>query len=150
MGHKSGKQKIDKIHMSHVHENIDWKACRARIEHEDKLMNARTGVFLTVNSIAAITARGVDTFATLPIVAPVMIVICLLWLLCSVQTCLVIRALTTFYTDKKNGANDVIDGIARSATIPNHYIRATPILGIYLPCTVCIGWIVSLIAFNRL
>ncbi len=126
---------------------VDWKTCRSRIEHEDTLMNARTGVFLTINSIAAIAARGADNYDVLPIIAPIMTIICLFWFLCSIQTWLVIRNLTIFYTDEKKGAKDIIDKIARLGTTSNRYLHATPILGIYLPCTVCIGWIVALMAY---
>jgi hypothetical protein len=58
--------------------NIDWGRCRAHIEHEDGLLNQRTGLFLTANGLAAVAVGLIPSAALVlvVIVANILLVAC--------------------------------------------------------------------------
>ena len=120
----------------------DWKRCRARIEHEDDLLNSRTNLFLVVNGLGAV---AVDLTSDKPsdIVMVVVILLAnLFWIIGSSQSVSVIRALTDEYID---GADDPIDRVVRKSmrSWPK-WMKNTSILGIYIPFIVTIGWSIGL------
>lgn len=120
----------------------DWERCRARIEHEDNLLNNRTNLFLVVNSLGAI-AVGLTTDKSSDIVMVVVILLAnVFWIIGASQTTSVLKALTTEYI---NGANDPIDAVVRrSMRRWPRWMRNTSILGRYIPHVVTIGWGIGL------
>lgn len=120
----------------------DWKRCRARIEHEDSLLNNRTNLFLVVNGLGAV-AVGLTSDNPSDIVMVVVIILAnILWIIGSSQTTAVLKALTTEYI---NWANDPIDDIVRKSMKPwPRWMRNTSILGRYIPIIVTLGWCIGL------
>ena len=120
----------------------DWDRCRARIEHEDNLLNNRTNLFLVVNGLGAV-AVGLTTDKSSDIVMVVVILLAnIFWIIGASQTTSVLKALTTEYI---NGANDPIDEVVRrSMGRWPRWMRNTSILGRYIPYVVTIGWGIGL------
>jgi len=120
----------------------DWERCRARIEHEDNLLNSRTNLFLVVNGLGAV-AVGLTSDRSSDIVMVVVILIAnIFWIIGSSQTVSVLKTLTTEYI---NGANDPIDSAVRDSMHPwPRWIRNTSILGRYIPIVVTIGWVIGM------
>ena len=123
--------------------NIDWHRCRARIEHEDRLLNSRTSLFLVVNSIGGVAARIMPSYASSLLIICVMLVANVLWLFVGLQTSRAISSLTSLYIHE---ASDPIDDVVRSSLDwwPRK-LRSTKILGIYIPITLTLGWLAGLI-----
>ena len=72
---------------------FDQETFRNRIEHEDNLLNQRTGLFLTANGLGAV-AVGVDPVAdAVSLFLAVALIINLLWILCGLQNVLVLKDL---------------------------------------------------------
>lgn len=129
--------------MSEPSSPIDWVKYRARIEFEDGLLNERVNVFLVLNGLGA-GALGLSKEYTVQImIAIVVIAVNLLLWLCTFQTVLVIRNLTSEYI---LSANDPIDDRVRQ-TMKRwpRKIRPTYILGVWLPLVLLLGWLVGLI-----
>ena len=120
----------------------DWDCYRARIEHEDNLLNNRTNLFLVVNGLGAV-AVGLTTDKSSDIVMVVVILLAnVFWIIGASQTTSVLKALTTEYI---NGANDPIDEVVRrSMGRWPRWMRNTSILGRYIPYVVTIGWGIGL------
>ncbi len=120
----------------------DWSRCRARIEHEDNLLNNRTNLFLVVNGLGAV-AVGLTSDKSSDIVMAIVISLAnIFWIIGSSQTVSVLKALTTEYI---KGADDPIDYIVRKSMHPwPRWIRNTSILGRYIPIIVTIGWWIGL------
>jgi len=128
---------------------IDWVRCRARIEHEDGLLNDRTNIYLVVNGILAAAAALTHANRIAVIIGIVSILANLLWLSTGIQTASVIRSLTANYIEK---ADDPVDKIVRESIKcwPGMF-RCTYILGIYMPALVLFGWLIGFITLaNRL
>jgi len=119
--------------------NIDYQRFRARIEHEDNLLNQRTGLFLTANGLGAV-AVGLNTLAGAGLLlVAVATLVNLFWLLCGIQNAMVLKSLTSSYIEN---ADDAVDAIVRNSTdcIPV-FLNPSSILGIYLPVAILAGWI---------
>ena len=124
-------------------DNLDFSKLRARIEHEDKLLNQRTAIFLTANGLGAV-AIGLNTLEKADILLVVVAsVVNILWLLCGIQNVLVLKNLTTEYIQN---SKDAIDAIVRKSTIciPLAF-NPSNILGIYLPLVVLAAWLVGFV-----
>ncbi|MBL7152423.1 MAG: hypothetical protein ISS79_01805 [Phycisphaerae bacterium] len=122
---------------------IDWNKYRKRIEHEDGLLNARVNVFLVLNALGAAALGLSKSHAAQMIIAIVIMAVNILLGLCTLQTGQVIGGLTEEYI---RDANDPIDRRVRK-TLSRYPLALlpTPILGKWLPLTVCIGWFVGLV-----
>jgi hypothetical protein len=123
-------------------EITDWERCRARIEHEDNLLNNRTNLFLVVNGLGAV-AVGLTTDKSSDIVMVLVILLAnVFWIIGASQTASVLKALTTEYI---KGANDPIDEVVRKSMRRwPRWMRNTSILGRYIPYVVTIGWGIGL------
>ena len=126
--------------------NLDTSHFRSRIEHEDNLLNQRTGLFLTANGLGAV-AVGLGTFdqANLFFVV-VATLVNILWLLCGIQNVLVLNNLTTTYIEN---AGDAVDDIVRESMrcIPV-LLNPSNILGIFLPVVILFGWLTGVLYFD--
>jgi hypothetical protein len=145
---------------------------RKRIEFEDGLLNSRTSVFLIVNSLwLAAIGIGIDQNLRLGVVVFGLIV-SLIWLICSLQSFLVIRGLTKVYlTLIKTGgtfyADDIVQnqlsrpkwifvknpnrlkGIRRTLKRIRLWLRPTNLLAVWLPGLFLIAWIGLLLWLMR-
>jgi len=148
------------VHVSMPHESkktlgetdpadaIDWNRFRARIEHEDHLLNSRVNVFLITNGLGATAIGSANGVAARLAIAGVMLVVCLLLSLCTLQTAFAIRSLTLIYIRQ---AQDPIDQCVRRslAWFPRR-VASTPILGVWLPLVVSAAWLVGLVVLIAL
>jgi len=122
-------------------ESVTYDQLRHRIEREDELLNARTGIFLVVNGLTAV-AVGIDQrFASRLLVAIVSALINVLWLVCSLKSRQVLKALTVHLL--KRFPEHPVERIVQTALGSSHCIRPTTILSIYLPGLVALGWLVA-------
>jgi len=123
---------------------IDWHRFRARIEHEDNLLNSRVNVFLISNGLGATAVGLAGAPGAQLAIAGVMVIVCLLLYLCTLQTAMVICSLTTEYIDE---AQDPIDQRVRESLkwLPRQ-MRSTFILGVWVPAVVSAAWLVGLVA----
>ncbi len=127
---------------NHSLDNIDPVRCRARIEHEDGLLNQRTGLFLTANGPGSVAVGLIPSAAADLVLVLVVIIANILWLLAGVQTVCALRGLTTIYIAK---ANDRVDGIVRNSLAwAPRWLNVSNILGLHIPLIVTVGWIVGL------
>lgn len=121
----------------------DWDKCRKRIEHEDGLLNARVNIFLILNGLGAASLGLSKAYAAQVVITVVVLIVNLLLWLCTLQTALVIRSLTTEYI---HDADDTIDRRVRHSLnwLPRR-LRSTFILGVWLPLVLFLGWVIGLI-----
>lgn len=121
----------------------NWDKLRRRIEHEDGLLNARVNIFLVLNGLGAASFGLSKSYAAQIVIAVVVLTVNLLLWLCTLQTALVIRNLTTEYI---HDADDPIDKCVRHSLkwLPRR-LRSTFILGVWLPLVLFLGWIIGLI-----
>ena len=125
---------------------IDVNKFRARIEHEDNLLNQRTGLFLTANGLGAV-AVGLNSIYNADLLFIVVVILVnLFWLLCGIQNVLVLKSLTTIYIST---TNDSIDDIVRNSTKPIPILlNPTNLLGLFLPAVILMGWLVGILCFD--
>jgi len=114
----------------------DLPAARAKITDEDHLLFARTGIFLTTNSIllailALLTPEKRPVFYVL---GPLM---SLLWLACSTQSARVIYALTAQIQPDLTP----LEKLVYNATWPFHWLKNTFLIGIVLPLLFLATWV---------
>ncbi len=121
-----------------VIESFDWNAYRKRIEHEDALLNARVNILLVASGLAAASSGLAESDRAIGLIVFVALLTSMLLTLCTVQTAVLIRRLTTEYI--KN-ASDPVDGRVREhlAWVPRG-LRSTFILGVWLPVVVTAAW----------
>lgn len=124
-------------------QDFDKRVFRARIEHEDNLLNQRTALFLTANGLGAV-AVGIGSpgggFALFISIASIVNV---LWILCGVQSVLVLKGLTAIYIEQTNDPVDQL--VRRSITSFPIALNPSNLLGLYLPVVIFIGWLLGAI-----
>jgi hypothetical protein len=116
---------------------------RHRIEREDELLNARAGVFLVLNGLTAVAAGVSQPAASRFLVCIVSAVINALWLLCSLKSRAVLKAVTVYML--KRFPEHPLEKIIQTALGPWQSIRPTTILSIYIPALVTLGWLVAVV-----
>jgi len=67
---------------------------RRRVEYEDQLLNSRTGIVLTLNGLMAIAASMSLPVAARIVTATVIVIVNLLWIVCSIDAQHYIHGLT--------------------------------------------------------
>lgn len=122
---------------------------RKRIEFEDNLLVTRTGVFLVPNGLL-VTAIGVGTTEPFKcMIALLGLMVTGIWLVCSLQSWKVIRALTIAHLGKADdggGVEEVVQGVLAKPGI----LRPTDLLAKALPSLFLIAWLVMFFAHARL
>lgn len=119
--------------------NFDQETFRNRIEHEDALLNQRTGLFLTANGLGAV-AMGIRTVDdAVSLFLAVVLIINAFWILCGLQSVLVLRRLTRTYVAQ---VDDRVDELVRDSTswMPKP-LNPSNLLGLFLPIVVFLGWL---------
>lgn len=108
---------------------------RSRREWEDTLLHARTGIFLVLNGLAANVKND------FPGLLIAMAVVNCLWVLSSVQSWKVIRALVEKCKDDPAQAT-VKEALGKG---PLHYaLRPTTIISLLLPILIYVGWLIRI------
>ncbi len=116
--------------------------CRARREYEDGLLNSRSNLFLVLNGLGAV-ALGLTSDHHSAQVAFCLAIIGMntLWMVCGIQSWLVIRALTLKYFELV--PDDSIDDLVY-ATLGKKkwqvWIRPTNIMALFLPVLLQMAW----------
>ena len=108
---------------------------RSRREWEDTLLHARTGIFLILNGLAANVKH-----TSLELLIAMVVVNCF-WVLSSVQSWKVIRALITECTgdpDQTTVNKALGDGPL------HHALRPTTIISLWLPILIYVGWLIRI------
>ena len=120
----------------------DWNRCRARIKHEDHLLNNRTNLFLVVNGLGAV-AIGLTQETPAAIMMTVVILLAnIFWIIGCSQSVCVLKTLTSEYIQH---ADDPIDDLARKSMLPwPRWMRNTSILGRYIPILITLSWGITL------
>ena len=119
---------------------------RHRLEHEGRLLNSRTNMFLVANGLGAVALGlgGVPGAAVLV----VLVVANGLWFLCGLQTRSAIRSLTLLYfAEKKTGhICDPVDDAVREGLrwVPRN-CHTTDILGVWMPLLVTGAWVAGVL-----
>ncbi len=114
---------------------------RDRLDHEGRLLNNRTSMFLVANGLGAV-AIGLGGVPGAAVIG-VLVVANGLWLLCGLQTRSAIRSLTRLhFAEKKTGQiSDPADDAIREGLrwVPKN-CHTTDILGLWMPLLVTAGW----------
>jgi hypothetical protein len=121
------------------HRIEDWKSLRRRIEYEDQQLSSRVNILLVTSGLgAAAVGLASDSLARLAISVLALAVTSLLFL-CTLQTALMIRRLTSTYI---SGSPSPVDHCVRSALgwLPR-WMRSNFILGVWVPLVLLLGWI---------
>ena len=123
--------------------SLFWNRCRARIEHEDNLLNQRTNIFLVANGLGAVAANLSSESNPNIIVVIVALIANFFWIWCGVQTLSAIYSLTSWYM--KNAHDEIDKRVRKSLHWSPRRMRSSFILGLYLPIVVTFAWLVALI-----
>ncbi len=116
---------------------------RSRIEYEDGLLNARTGIFLVTNSVLGAGSQLGKMPETTLVMICFAIIICCLWLIVGFKHFRVIRALTLAYLEElESTGGDPIETIVQEASALWHPFRPTNILSMWLPSVALVAWII--------
>ena len=133
---------IDGTHQEEEVEIVDWERCRARIEHEDKLVNNRANLFLVFNGMGAVVVDHLSLNNADLLMAIIIICANILWVIGSTQSVLITQALTKVHMEE---AHDPVDRVARQAVLGwPQWIKATYIVGVYLPLVLTAGWLIAI------
>ena len=126
-------------------DTIRYDQLRARIEKEDQLLNARTGIFLVTNGLTSVAAAiGIEQKPIGKIlVATAIVTLDVLWLLCSLQSRKVLRALAIEILPPKCPEHPV-EKVVQEALGNNHFIRPTTIIAVLLPLLAIAAWLAGL------
>jgi len=126
-------------------EIVDWERCRARIEHEDKLINNRANLFLVFNGMGAVVVDQISTNSADLFMAITIVCANILWLFSSSQSVQINRALTKVHVEE---AHDPVDKVARLAVGGwPQWLKSTNIMGLYLPLLLTSGWLIAIFMY---
>jgi len=120
----------------------DWNRCRARIEHEDNLLNNRANLFLVVNSLGAVAVGITSDNLSDAVMIIVILISNIFWIIGASQSVAVLKNLTTEYI--KNAKDPIDWHVRNSMHFWPRWMRNTSILGRYIPCVVTLGWGIGL------
>ena len=123
------------------------RSLRKRIEVEDELLNSRTTILLGTNGLWA-AAVGIGNEGSLNIGIGILgLLLSIIWLMCSLQSWKVIKALTIRYhklLDPSNDRNDEVEQIVQDYLARQKWRRPTNILAQWLPILFLSVWIIFL------
>lgn len=128
--------------MSDPNTPIDWGKWRKRIEHEDGLLNIRVNTFLVFNALGAVAFGLCEEHTAQIIIATFILVLDILLGVCTMQTAFVIKDLTLEFIDNSDCPIDKC--VRRTLNKYPLVFLPTPILGMWLPFIVFVGWLVGL------
>ena len=132
---------VDGSHEEEV-EIVDWERCRARIEHEDKLLNNRANLFLVFNGMGAVVVDHLAMNSADLLMAIIIVCADVLWIIGSTQSVFIMQALNKVHIEE---AHDPVDRVARLAVAGwPEWIKATYIVGLYLPLVLTAGWLIAI------
>jgi hypothetical protein len=119
------------------------KQFRRRIEYEDKLLNSRTNIVLTLNGLAAVAANFSQSIAVRLCISLVIMTVDALWLVCAVDA----RWLITKLTERLKQSNETpADEVFRYKIQKGRTrISSTRFICIILPILLLLGWIFGLL-----
>ena len=121
---------------------------RKRIEYEHNLLITRTGIFLIPNGLL-VTAIGVGTTEPFKcLIAFLGLAVAGIWLVCSLQSWKVIKALTIAHLNKEDGGE--VEKVVQTALARPGILRPTDLLAKVLPALFLIAWLVMFFAHARL
>ena len=121
---------------------------RERIEHEDGLLNSRTGIFLVPAGLL-ITALSVATTEPLKtLICAVGFLTACIWWVCVWQSWLVIRSLTKAYL--KEVADNPVEVVVKAALIGPGILRPTDLLARVLPAIFFLAWAAAAVVHAQL
>lgn len=124
-------------------QDFDKRVFRARIEHEDNLLNQRTALFLTANGLGAVAVGIGSPGGGFVLFISIASIVNVLWILCGVQSVLVLKGLTAIYIEQTNDPVDQL--VRRSITSFPIALNPSNLLGLYLPVVIFIGWLLGAI-----
>jgi len=118
-----------------------------RIEIEDELLNSRTTILLGTNGLWA-AAVGIGGDSPLRMGIGILgILLSIIWLMCSLQSWKVIKALTARYhrlLDPSDDPNDEVEQIVQDHLAGQKWRRPTSILAQWLPILFLSVWVIFL------
>lgn len=116
---------------------------RRRVEYEDQLLNSRTGIVLTLNGLMAVaTSISLPEIARI-LVATTIIIVNVLWLVCSLDAQLYIHGLSARVN--QSGQAPIDEKIRMELQTGRFRISSTRFMSLYVPTLLLAGWILGLV-----
>jgi hypothetical protein len=116
---------------------------RKRVEYEDQLLNSRTGIVLTLNGLMAVAASMSLPVAARIVTAAVIVVVNVLWIVCSVDAQHYIHGLSARINE--SGQAPIDEKIRKDLQRGRLRIGSTRFMSLYVPGLLLIGWLLGLL-----
>jgi hypothetical protein len=122
---------------------VQTATLRRRVEYEDQLLNSRTGIVLTLNGLMAIAASMSLPVAARIVTATVIVIVNLLWIVCSIDAQHYIHGLSARINE--SGRAPIDEKIRKELQTGRFRIGSTRFMSEFVPGLLLAGWILGLL-----